>query len=68
MKRKGLIVIGIILGVLVLLFILAVPAAPLWVKLGVKPVCIQGDFPNIEVVSCRAEDEHHPAAAAHAQR
>ena len=51
MKRKGLIVVGIVLGVLVLLFILTVPAAPLWVKLGVKPVCIQGDFPNIQIVS-----------------
>lgn len=52
MKRKGLIIGGIVLGVLALLFILAVPAAPLWAKLGVQPVCIQGDFPNIKVVSC----------------
>ena len=52
MKRKGLIIGGIVLGVLALLFILAVPAAPLWIKLGVQPVCIQGDFPNIKVVPC----------------
>ncbi len=52
MKRKRLLIGGMILGVLILLFILAWPAAPLWVKLGLRPVCIQGSWPHLRVVSC----------------
>jgi pyrimidine-specific ribonucleoside hydrolase len=52
MRRKILIISGSILGMLVILFILAVPAAPLWVKMGFEPVCIQGNWPNFKVVSC----------------
>ena len=52
MKRKSLKIVGIIIGVLVLLFILMVPAAPLWERMGAKPVCIQGEFPRYKVVSC----------------
>jgi purine nucleosidase/pyrimidine-specific ribonucleoside hydrolase len=52
MKRKGLVTLGIVVGVLVLLFIILVPAAPLWVKLGVKPICIEGDWPKLKIVSC----------------
>lgn len=52
MKRKVLKICGIILGVLVLLIILAWPAAPLWAKLGFKPVCLQGYWPHVKLVSC----------------
>lgn len=52
MKRKSLIGCGIALGVLVVIIILIWPAAPLLYRLGVKPVCIQGAFPDLKVVSC----------------
>ena len=52
MKRKGLIIVGIIIGVLLILFILIGPATPLWVRLGLEPFCIQGAFPDLKVVSC----------------
>ncbi len=52
MKRKTRIIVGVVIGVLVLLFIIVGPAAPLWVRLGVKPVCIQGEWPHLRLVSC----------------
>jgi len=52
MKRKVLMIIGIVLGVLVLAIILIWPAAPLWARLGAKPMCIQGSLPKIKFVSC----------------
>jgi inosine-uridine nucleoside N-ribohydrolase len=52
MRRKFLIISGSILGVLVILFILAVPAAPLWARLGIEPVCIQGSWPKFKIVPC----------------
>jgi pyrimidine-specific ribonucleoside hydrolase len=60
MKRKGLKVIGIVLGVLVLLFILIGPAAPLWERMGAKPVCIQGAFPHLKVVPCEGNTAVSP--------
>jgi pyrimidine-specific ribonucleoside hydrolase len=53
MKRKILVISGIAFGMLVCLLILVWPAAPLWQKLGVEPVCIQGDWPNFQIVSCQ---------------
>lgn len=52
MKRKGLIGCGIALGVLAVIIILIWPAAPLLYRLGFKPVCIQGAFPHLKLVSC----------------
>jgi inosine-uridine nucleoside N-ribohydrolase len=52
MRRKILLVIGIVVGVLVLLYILIGPMTPLWIRLGAKPVCIQGAWPHLKVVSC----------------
>jgi pyrimidine-specific ribonucleoside hydrolase len=52
MKRKLLTTVGIVLGVLVLLVILIWPAAPLWRRLGLEPVCIQGSWPDFEIVAC----------------
>ncbi len=52
MKRKTRIIVGIVIGVLLLLFIIIGPAAPLWARLGVKPVCIQGEWPHLRFVSC----------------
>jgi inosine-uridine nucleoside N-ribohydrolase len=52
MKRKALVIFGIVLGVLVLAVILIWPAAPLWARLGAKPMCIQGSWPKIKFVSC----------------
>ena len=57
MKRKLIITIGIILGVLVLLVILIWPAAPLWARLGAKPFCIQGEWPHLKIVSCTPREE-----------
>jgi purine nucleosidase/pyrimidine-specific ribonucleoside hydrolase len=53
MKRKSLKIVGIVFGVFVLLFILVGPAAPLWARLGVKSVCIQGEWPHLRIVSCK---------------
>ncbi len=52
MKRKGFRIFGIVLGVLVLLLIIIWPAAPLWARLGAKPVCIQGSWPHLRIVTC----------------
>jgi len=52
MKRKALVIIGIVVGVLVLAVILIWPAAPLWARLGAKPMCIQGSWPDIKLVTC----------------
>jgi purine nucleosidase/pyrimidine-specific ribonucleoside hydrolase len=52
-KRKALLIVGVVLGVLVLLFVLAVPAAPLWVRLGLKPFYITGEWPHLRIVSGR---------------
>jgi len=51
-KRRGFVVLGIVLGMLVLLLILIWPAAPLWRSLGLRPFCIQGDWPHLRIVSC----------------
>jgi hypothetical protein len=52
MVHKGRVIGGIILGVLVLLIILVWPLAPLWQKLGLEPFCIQGNIPDLKIVSC----------------
>jgi pyrimidine-specific ribonucleoside hydrolase len=52
MKNKRLRFVGIVAGVLVFLFAFIVLATPLWVQLGVKPVCIQGEWPHLKFVSC----------------
>lgn len=52
MKRKYLRTVLIVLGVLIFLFILIGPPAPLWAKLGVRPFCLQGEFPYLLIVSC----------------
>lgn len=54
MKRKGWI---IVLGALALIIIVVWPAAPLWAKLGLKPFCIQGSFPNLQFVPCPGYDD-----------
>lgn len=46
MKRKGWVILGIVVAVLVLCIILIWPAAPLLVRLGAEPVCIQGRWPD----------------------
>ncbi len=53
MKRRPVLIAVITIGVLAFIFILLVPAAPLFFRLGIEPVCIQGDFPNLRVVSCQ---------------
>jgi pyrimidine-specific ribonucleoside hydrolase len=52
MKRKPLVMVGIILGILILGIILIWPAAPLWAKLGAGSFCIQGTLPKIKLVPC----------------
>jgi inosine-uridine nucleoside N-ribohydrolase len=52
MKRKKWIILGTILGVLVLLFIIIYPAAPLWARLGAKTLCFQGEWPHLKLVAC----------------
>jgi len=55
MRRKILLFGGIAAGIVVVLVILVGPAAPLLVKLGAEPVCIQGDWPDLKLVSCPEE-------------
>lgn len=54
MKTKWLLIPLLILLALVLIVVaFSTPAAlPLMEKLGIQPVCIQGDWPNIKIVSC----------------
>jgi pyrimidine-specific ribonucleoside hydrolase len=52
MKRKAFIIFGIIFGVLFLCIILIWPMAPLWERLGAKPMCIQGSWPKIKLTPC----------------
>jgi inosine-uridine nucleoside N-ribohydrolase len=52
MKHNRLRIAGIVAGAIVLLFVCIVLATPLWVQLGVKPVCIQGEWPQVKFVSC----------------
>lgn len=56
MKRKIFLTAGILLSLLLLCFVLLVPAAPLLVQSGTEPVCVQGDFPRVELVSCRLSE------------
>lgn len=51
-KSRAIFIAISILGLLILLAILAGPLAPLLVQLRIEPVCIQGDLPNIRIVSC----------------
>ena len=60
MKRKRLIVGGTVIGVLVLLFILIGPMAPLWSRIGLEPFCIQGEWPHLQIVSCNDTASAHP--------
>jgi inosine-uridine nucleoside N-ribohydrolase len=52
MKRKSLLTIGFTLGALLLVVIVVVLMGPVWIRMGVKPVCIQGEWPHLQIVSC----------------
>ncbi|MCL4562011.1 MAG: nucleoside hydrolase [Chloroflexi bacterium] len=52
MKRKGWIRFGIVIGSLAILLILIWPAARLWRRLGIEPICIQGTLPDLKFVPC----------------
>jgi inosine-uridine nucleoside N-ribohydrolase len=62
MKHKALKLAGIILGIFALILILIWPMAPVWAKLGAKPICIQGEFPKVKLVPCQASDGNLTAA------
>jgi pyrimidine-specific ribonucleoside hydrolase len=59
-KRKRVLVGGIVLGVLVFLFIIIGPMAPVWSRMGLEPFCIQGDWPQLQIVSCNEATVAHP--------
>ncbi len=61
-KRRPLVIAGILLGILTLCIVLIWPAAPLWARLGLKPFCLQGDWPHLQIVSCPGSTEA-PAAS-----
>lgn len=61
MKRKILGCVGILLAGLLLLVILAWPAAPLLARLGVPIFCIQGQWPNLKLVACPETKTAAPA-------
>jgi pyrimidine-specific ribonucleoside hydrolase len=61
MKRKWLVIGGIVLGVLVVLFIPIALAGPLLQRMGVEPFCIQGTWPHLRVVSCPEPTPAPPA-------
>jgi pyrimidine-specific ribonucleoside hydrolase len=52
MKRKGFVILGVFLGAVALILVVIWPAAPLWERLGFTPICIQGAWPDLRVVSC----------------
>jgi purine nucleosidase/pyrimidine-specific ribonucleoside hydrolase len=60
MKRKTRIIVGIVVGLLVLLFFLIGPGVPLLANLGVEPFCFQGEFPDLQVVQCPEEASAQP--------
>jgi pyrimidine-specific ribonucleoside hydrolase len=60
-KRRPLVIAGSILGILALCILLIWPAAPLWARLGLKPVCLQGNWPHLKIVSC-SDSTEAPAA------
>jgi pyrimidine-specific ribonucleoside hydrolase len=60
MKRKNLRIVGIVIGVLILIFIIIGPAAPFWARLGVEPFCIQGEWPHLQFVSCESTTAASP--------
>jgi purine nucleosidase/pyrimidine-specific ribonucleoside hydrolase len=63
MKKKFVIGCAGVLGVLVFCFILAVPAAPLWARLGIPVFCIEGAFPNLKIVACPQDQAVAPLPA-----
>ncbi len=52
MRRKCWQIISIAVGSLSFLVVILVVATPLWVRLGIKPVCVQGDWPHLSVATC----------------
>jgi inosine-uridine nucleoside N-ribohydrolase len=60
MKRKSLLILGITLGVLVLVVIVVGFMGPVWTRMGVKPVCIQGEWPHLQIVSCEQTAVAYP--------
>ena len=52
MSKKSRNIGIIILAVVVVLLFLIGPAAPLFARLGINPICIQGEFPRVQFVSC----------------
>ena len=52
LKRKGLFIGGILFGGLVLLFIIVGLGGPILTSLGMETVCIQGEWPHLEIVPC----------------
>jgi len=60
MKRKWLVPV-IVLGVLALILILVWPMAPVWQKLGLEPVCIQGSWPELKLVPCSGQEQAVPS-------
>lgn len=59
MKRKVLIIGGIVTGVLVLLILVA---GPILNRLGVETLCIQGDLTDLQFVPCPGEAIVRPTA------
>jgi inosine-uridine nucleoside N-ribohydrolase len=60
LKQKWLKPVIITFAVLALLIILILPAAPLWARLGAKPVCISGSWPHLKITSCSQRTEALP--------
>jgi pyrimidine-specific ribonucleoside hydrolase len=61
MKRKTRTIIGVVAGLLIIFIFLIGPGVPLLAKLGIEPICIQGDFPNFQIVSCPEVGGTYPA-------
>ncbi|MBN2557088.1 MAG: nucleoside hydrolase, partial [Anaerolineales bacterium] len=55
MKRRRSCIPGMLFGLIAALILLLGPMAPLLIRLGVKPVCIQGTFPGLHIVRCPGE-------------
>lgn len=60
MTRRTKIFLGILGGVLVVLVLFFGPGVILLEKLGLEPVCLQGEFPKLDVVPCPGRSSNLP--------
>ncbi|HNS51577.1 MAG TPA: serine hydrolase domain-containing protein [Anaerolineae bacterium] len=63
-SRRGVILGGIVLGLLVLVALALALGSPRAAKLGIRSCCLEGDWPHVRVGSCAAPTTAAPAVGA----